>query len=115
MPDKSRFFKICEFYSTLFHELGHWTGHASRLNRSELVKGTLFNSKVYSQEELVAEMASVFVCSSLNISSDSSIRNSAAYIKNWLSFLKSNPKAFVIACQQGQKSADFILSKGQKP
>jgi antirestriction protein ArdC len=98
----------------MFHELGHWTGHSSRLNRSELQKANLFNSKNYSREELCAEMASVFVCSSLNISNESSLRNSAAYLQSWMKFLTDNPKAFVIACQQAQKAADFILKTNPK-
>jgi antirestriction protein ArdC len=111
MPDRNRFAKSCEFYSTMFHELGHWTGHKTRLNRAELQKANLFNSKNYSQEELCAEMTSVFVCSSLNISNDSTLRNSSAYLQSWMKFLKDNPKAFVIACQQAQKAADLILNK----
>lgn len=112
MPDRERFEHVAEFYSTMFHELGHWTGHSKRLNRLELTKGTMFASKTYSQEELCAEMTSVYVCSSLNISSESALRNSSAYIKNWMKFLKDNPKAFVIACQQGQKAANYILKGG---
>lgn len=109
MPDRNRFEKQNEFYSTMFHELGHWTGHESRLNRSELAKANLFNSKNYSKEELCAEMTSVFVCSSLGISGESALRNSAAYLQSWLKFLKGDSKAFVIACQQAQKASDFIL------
>lgn len=114
MPDRNRFEHMAEFYSTMFHELGHWTGHESRLNRNEVGRTNLFNSKAYSQEELCAEMSSVYTCSSLNISSDSSVRNSVAYLQGWLKFLKDNPKAFVIACQQGQKAADYILGGGVK-
>lgn len=113
MPYMSRFFSSEEYYSTMFHEIGHWTGHSSRLNRHELVKGSMFNNKIYSQEELCAEMASVFVCSTLGISNESSVRNSAAYIGAWLKFLKGNPKAFVIGCQQGSKASDYIL-RGEK-
>lgn len=112
MPDRDRFAETSEFYSTIFHEIGHWTGHSKRLCRAELTKGILFASKSYSQEELCAEMTSVYVCSSLNISSDSALRNSSAYIKNWMKFLKDNPKAFVIACQQAQKAADYIMKGG---
>jgi antirestriction protein ArdC len=109
MPAIDRFKSSEEYYSTAFHELGHWTGHTKRLNRKEVNKAISFQSKDYSQEELVAEMTSIFVCSSLDITSDTSVRNSAAYIQGWKKFIKDNEKAFVIACQRAQKAADFIL------
>lgn len=112
MPDRNRFPRMNEYYSTMFHELGHWTGHETRLKRAGVMNVNRFGSTAYSQEELVAEMTSVFVCSSLNISNDSSIRNSVAYLQSWMKFVKNNPKAFTIACQQGQKAADLIVSMG---
>lgn len=115
VPDRDRFPFLAEYYSTVFHELGHWTGHASRLARKEVMQGSLFRSREYSQEELVAEMTSVFVCAGLGIATDASFRNSAAYIRGWLKFLQSNPKAFVIACQQAAKAHKFLTDKGTKP
>jgi len=114
MPDRNRFPAESEFYSTVFHELGHWTGHKSRLNRSGIEKVARFASETYSQEEMVAEMCSVYVCSSLGVSNDSTTRNSVAYLQGFLKLLKNDPKAFVIACQQGQKAADLILKEGEK-
>ena len=60
MPNSNLFSSDEEYYSTLFHELTHSTGHASRLNRTELSKANLFKSHDYSKEELVAEMGGAF-------------------------------------------------------
>lgn len=110
MPAKEAFSEQAEFYSTLFHELTHWTGHEARLKRFKNTDKQAFRSEEYSAEELCAEMGSVFVCSKLNISSESSMRNSAAYLQGWLKFIKSDPKAFVFACQRAQKASDYIFN-----
>ena len=68
-----------EFYSTLFHELIHSTGHPKRLNRESL-KDT--EEEAYSKEELVAEMGAAFLCTQTGIE-HATIKNSAAYIQNY--------------------------------
>jgi len=105
------FFKSSEdYYSTLYHETTHWTGHESRLNRGELKKSA-FGSERYSKEELVAEMGASFLCGLTGIQ-QKTIDNSVSYIQSWLSVLK-NDKTFVIsASAQAQKAVDYILSKG---
>jgi len=108
MPRRNTFISSEAFYGTLFHELSHSTGHEDRLNRKTLTDGTPFGSQTYSREELVAEMGAAFLCAMSGID-DPTIQNSAAYIKGWLKFLKSDPKALVIAGAQAQKAADFIL------
>ena len=90
------------------HELTHSTGHEDRLNRKSLTDGTPFGSPTYSQEELVAEMGAAFLCATAGID-DPTIQNSASYINSWLRFLKTDPKALVVAGAQAQKAADFIL------
>jgi len=109
MPDLNKFTYSHEYYSTLFHELGHWTGSQKRLARFKDNKVAAFRSLEYSREELVAELCSVFVCSTLDITSDNTYRNSVAYLKGWAKFLRDDAKAFVIAAQQAQKASDFIL------
>ena len=99
------------FYGTLFHELSHSTGHEDRLNRKTLTDGTPFGSPTYSREELVAEMGAAFLCAMAGIE-DPTIQNSASYIHSWLRFLKTDPKALVIAGAQAQKASDFILGLG---
>ena len=114
MPRAETFIGTEEYYSTLFHELTHWTGHESRLNRFKTKNCTRFASKEYSKEELTAEMGAVFICSRLGISTDSSIRNSAAYLKGWLKYLTDHPDEFVKACQRAQKACDFVFNSEVK-
>ena len=108
MPRRSTFTSSEAFYSAPFHELTHATGHEDRRNRKTLTDGTPFGSPTYSREELVAEMGAAFLCAMAGID-DPTIQNSAAYIKGWLKFLKSDPKALIIAGAQAQKASDFIL------
>ena len=108
MPRRETFISSEAFYGTLFHELSHSTGHEDRLNRKSLTDGTPFGSPTYSREELVAEMGAAFLCAMAGIE-DPTIQNSASYIHSWLKFLKSDPKALIIAGAQAQKASDFIL------
>jgi antirestriction protein ArdC len=107
LPDRERFSSAPEYYSTLFHELAHSTGHKGRLDR-DLDKMAAFGSANYSKEELVAEMGSAFLCGETGID-PATIENSAAYIKGWLSKLRKDKTFLVNACAQGQKAADHIL------
>ncbi len=107
LPPLKAFATADAFYGTLFHELGHATGHQRRLNRPAVTGSIHFGSGTYSKEELVAELTSAF-CSA-TVSLDTSMIDSAAsYIQGWLSVLKADPKAVVIAAAQAQKAADFI-------
>ncbi len=99
-----------EYYSTAFHELTHATGHESRLNRRPSSEIRHFGDKEYSQEELVAEMGSAFLCAQARIE-QITLENSAAYIGNWLQVLKADVKMVVIAAAQAQKAADYILDR----
>lgn len=63
LPEKTRFASVEEFYSTLFHELSHSTGHSSRLDRKLDTDPKPFGSSDYGKEELVAEMSAAFLCS----------------------------------------------------
>jgi antirestriction protein ArdC len=108
MPNSNLFKSDEEYYSTLFHELTHSTGHPSRLNRSELSKINMLKSHDYSKEELVAEMGSAFLCGRCGIA-PKVIDNQAAYIKAWLTQLQNNRKWLVYAAAKAQKAADFIL------
>lgn len=92
------------FYSTALHELGHWTGHPTRLNRKG---GKVFGDTDYAKEELVAELTSAFCCAALGFSK--TISSNVAYIQSWLGALKQDNKAVVRAANHAQKAADFIL------
>jgi antirestriction protein ArdC len=109
LPNRNGFDSASEYYSTLFHELGHSTGHQSRLNRPTLTEVVPFGSETYSKEELVAEFAAAFLSGVSGI--EATINNSAAYINGWLKKLKSDPKLVVLAASQGQKAADHILTQ----
>jgi antirestriction protein ArdC len=111
MPKKELFKSDEEYYSTLYHELGHSTGHHSRLARKSITEANFFGSHEYSKEELVAEMSAAFLCAEAGIS-PTTIDNSAAYISGWLRALKSKDnRAMVIqAASQAQKAADYILN-----
>ena len=109
MPDIKSFLSSEEYYSTLFHELTHWTGHHSRLNREGLKK-IAFGSECYSKEELVAEMGASFLCGVSGISGKI-IDNSTAYIQSWLKVIKGDKKFILSAAAQAQKAVDFILNR----
>src|ERR1019366_7779936 len=88
LPKREYFFNAAMFYSTACHELGHWTGHSSRLNRDTLMCSTGFSPKdeCYAREELVAELTSLFLSAETGLPFDPS--QHAAYIKSWLKTLK---------------------------
>ncbi len=108
MPDAGHFSPPESYYSTLFHELSHASGHQSRLNRQTSTKPHRFGSRDYSQEELVAEMGAAFLCGHCGIE-QATVENSAAYIQGWLKKLKGDHRLVVIAAAQAQKAADFIM------
>lgn len=108
MPDRDSFHTAEEYYSTLFHELTHSTGHPSRLNRSSLTDFERFGDECYSREELVAEMGAAFLAGQCGIE-NRTINNSAAYLANWLDALKNDSRMVLVAASQAQKAADLIL------
>jgi antirestriction protein ArdC len=106
MPDRGSFKSADGLYGTLFHELGHWTGHDSRLKRD--FKGR-FGSEAYAFEELVAELTAAFICGSQGFTALAR-PDHASYIDSWLKVLKGDKRAFITAASQAQKAADFILA-----
>jgi len=108
VPALSQFSRVSEYYSTVFHELTHSTGHAKRLNR--ITDVAAFGSEKYSKEELVAELGSCFVCQSLGLSTDSSFRNSVAYLQNWLQVLKNDKKLIVSAAGKAEAAVRYITN-----
>jgi antirestriction protein ArdC len=114
MPHRERFESSEAYYSTLFHELTHATGHKSRLDRPGIADVAAFGSKMYSKEELVAEMGAAFLCSRAGIE-NATIDQSASYINGWLTKLKSDNRLVVHAAAQAQRAADFILDVRVEP
>lgn len=104
VPPQVAFREPVNWYRTALHELGHWTGHPSRLDRNQC--GT-FGSADYAREELVAEMASAFACASLSIRP--TVRH-ADYVGSWLAVLRDDEKAIVRAASAASKAADYLLA-----
>lgn len=116
MPALESFECAESFYLTLYHELTHATGHPSRLNRESLIKHDGFGGKVYSQEELVAEMGSAFLGMEVDIIRDQH-EQSAAYLQSWLEVLraKEHKRWIINAAAQATKAVDFILDRHLVP
>jgi len=108
LPMLSQYAKPAEFYSTAFHELGHATGHKSRLDR-KLEDGYL-DKHAYSKEELVAELTAAFLCAEAGIVNET-LENSTAYIVGWVKKIKEDPSLIHDAASAAQKAADLILNR----
>lgn len=109
VPELKRFENPEEFYSTLFHELAHSTGHQSRLNRDGVTGFNFFGDKDYSKEELIAEMTAAFLCGHCGIES-ATLENSAAYLQGWIKTLKGDKKLAITAAAHAQKAANYVLN-----
>ena len=112
IPSRTAFHSAEDYYSTLFHELTHSTGHSSRVGREEIQKLNEFGSESYSKEELVAELGAALLCGVTGIG-PKTIENSASYLKAWIDVLKSDTRMVVFAASQAQKAADYI--QGVRP
>jgi len=110
MPARGLFHSSEEYYSTLFHELAHSTGHAKRLHRDNFDNPVSFGSDSYSKEELIAEMTAAMLCGIAGIE-QKTLENSAAYLKTWIARLKSDSRLLVSAASHAQKAADFVQGK----
>lgn len=103
LPNKSAFDNQASYYATAFHELTHWTGHKSRLDR-QLGR---FGNPEYAFEELVAEIGAAFVCNDLHINGE--LRH-AGYIGHWLKACREDNKAIFKAAALAQKATDYLHS-----
>ena len=111
VPCKEQYQNIEEFYSTLFHEMIHSTGHKNRLDRLHTGADAAFGSETYSKEELVAEIGSASFMNLLGIETVRTFRNSAAYIQSWLKVLKSDNKFIVSASSKAEKAVNYIIGE----
>ena len=112
MPSRTAFDSQEEYYSTIFHELTHATGHAKRLGREGFDKPQQFGSDSYSKEELIAEMGSAMLCGVAGIE-QSTLANSAAYLKSWIARLRADSKLVISAASAAQKAADYIRGESK--
>src|SRR5207237_2368310 len=108
LPPKSAFPSAAAYYGTALHELGHWTGHPSRLDRETLNSSKSFGDPSYAREELRAELASVFLAAERGIPHDPA--QHAAYVGSWIKALQEDKNEIFRAARDAHKAADFVLS-----
>jgi len=109
LPKKEAFVDMPEFYSTALHEIGHSTGHEKRLNR---VMSTDRKTPEYAEEELRAEIASMFIEQDLGVEvKEKHIENNSAYIGAWKSKIKEDPNILFKAIADAERITKFIMAK----
>jgi len=107
MPEKEAFYSQEMYYLTAFHELVHWTGHESRLNRNFSGR---FGGAAYAFEELIAEIGAAFLGAVLGFSEDL-MPDHAQYVKSWIQILKNDKSAIFTASNRASKAFDYILKR----
>jgi antirestriction protein ArdC len=103
LPPPAQFAEASRYYNVALHELTHWTGHASRCNRTLTSRQHI---EAYAFEELVAEMGSAFLSSHCGLPGE---LHHASYIGNWLAALRNDKRLIFSAASLAQKAADFLL------
>lgn len=111
MPEISSFTNSTAFYSVLFHELTHSSGHEKRLNRDGLTKMAAFGSPVYSKEELIAELGACFFNNFFGLECADLIENSAAYCQHWIAKLKGDCSLLMKASGEASKGFNFYRNQ----
>jgi len=112
LPARASFESTGAYYQVLFHESIHSTGSRSRLNRSTLTQAGKFGDANYSQEELVAEMGGAMLLARAGL--EPAYENSAAYLRGWLKALNDDQRLVVMAAQQAEKAARYVLGDREK-
>lgn len=110
MPARGAFESSEAYYATLFHELGHSTGHETRLGRPGVTDRHAFASHEYGKEELCAELCAAFLCSRAKIAPKTE-DNSVAYLDHWIKAIEGDPSLLVGAAQHAQRAADWIMDE----
>ena len=105
VPPQQAYFEPINWYRTVLHELGHHSGHVSRLNRNFSGR---FGGEAYAREELVAELCSAFLCAELGVTP--TVRH-ADYLGAWLDVLKGDNRAIFQAASMASKAADFVMGR----
>jgi antirestriction protein ArdC len=108
LTPKEAFNDATGYYGTALHELAHWTGHPSRLDRPTLNESYRFGDPAYAQEELRAELASLFIAAETGIPHDPA--NHAAYVGSWIEALRKDKNEIFRAAHDASDAADFVLS-----
>lgn len=108
MPPTPSFTTPDEYVFTLAHELGHWTGHSSRLNRKRPER--FAGIEAYAYEELVAEISAGLTSGWLQIPGTHVREDHVRYVKGWLSSLRDDPRILLAAAQAAQAATDHLVS-----
>lgn len=108
IPPRDTFTSLNEFHVTAFHELGHSTAHPTRLDRPI---GSDFGSHPYGREELIAEMTAAFLAAEAGI--ETTTDNSAAYLSSWITTIREDVRAVVVAANAAQRAANHILGRAE--
>ena len=111
LPTKEAFASPANYYSTALHELSHWTGHETRLNRID--KLARFGDRSYAMEELVAELGSAFLTAALGVPNARTLDDATAYLAHWLEVLKSDSKAIFTVATAASAAANMVFSFSQ--
>lgn len=106
MPKREQFHDAGAYYGTLLHELSHWSGHPSRMNRFKDDVNTGFGSKEYAREELRAEIGSSLLCSTIGVPYD--LGNNKAYVQSWAEHLEKDPKEILYATAAADKIVTYL-------
>lgn len=107
LPTKGQFEDVGSYYATALHELTHWSGHLSRLNRDGITGGHTFGSAEYAFEELVAEMGAAFLCALTGTQGE--LRHEE-YLASWLKILKEDKRAIFRASGQAREASEYLLA-----
>jgi antirestriction protein ArdC len=102
IPPFASFDSASAYYGTLFHELAHWTGHKSRLDRNLEAR---FDRAHHVAEELIAELTAAFLCAEFSIDGDPGL---PAYISGYIKLLEGDDRAFFTCCTKAQAALDFL-------
>lgn len=106
VPLLSQYSDVAEYYSTIFHELSHSTGHKTRLHRNTF---STWGTMTYSQEELIAEISASFLCNIAELDCTKAFKNSVAYVQGWAKVIGANPKLISECTGRAVKASNYIL------
>jgi antirestriction protein ArdC len=112
LPPKTAFHNEELFYSTIYHELAHSTGHSSRLDRGLENTTRHFGDTAYSEEELVAELTALTLCRYSGL--EKPVDNSKNYLSGWAKAIKNDEKMILRAASRADKAVKYILGEGVK-
>lgn len=108
MPSYASFQSPAHYYSALFHEIVHSTGHPKRLSREGIRDFDAFGSHQYAKEELIAEIGAALLCGLAGVENRNTVENTAAYLRGWKKQLQDDPGVLVSAASAAQKAVDLV-------